>query len=139
MKKLVARDSEFHRVVRRALGQHDRHGIGLAALVLSLFILSFVAGIQPRVKPKIFTVGEVADSDIVAHRSLTVEDKQASEGRRNQVAMLQPTVFDLSVAGMAELREKVFHVLEEVNQAEFEKGADAVAEKFTAELGTHLS
>lgn len=139
MKKLVARDSEFHRVARRALGQHDRHGIGLAALVLSLFILSFVAGIQPRVKPKIFTVGEVADSDIVAHRSLTVEDKQASEGRRNQVAMLQPTVFDLSVAGMAELREKVFHVLEEVNQAEFEKGADAVAEKFTAELGTHLS
>lgn len=139
MKKYFARDSELQRGVKRALNQHDRHGVGLAALVVSLFILSFVAGLQPQVKPKIFTVGEVADSDIVAHRTLTVEDKQASEGRRNQVAMLQPTVFDLSVAGMAELREKVFHVLEEVNQAEFENGADAVAEKFATELGTHLS
>lgn len=139
MKKLFTRDSELQRGVRRALSQHERHGVDLAALVVSLFILSFVAGLQPQVKPKIFTVGEVADSDIVAHRTLTVEDKQASEGRRNQVAMLQPTVFDLSVAGIAELREKVFHVLEEVNQAEFEKGADTVAEKFTAELGAHLS
>lgn len=139
MKIFFTRDSELQRGVKRALGQHDRHGIGLAALIASLFILSFVAGLQPQVKPKIFTVGEVADSDIVAHRTLTVEDRQATEGRRNQVAMLQPTVFDLSVAGIAELREKVFHVLEEVNQAEFEQGADAVADRFAAELGTHLS
>ena len=62
--------------------------------------------------------GEVADSDVVAHRSLTVEDTEAAKIKRNQVAMLQPTVFDLSVTEIAALRQKIFGMLKLINGQE---------------------
>lgn len=81
--------------------------------------------------------GEVADSDVVAHRSLTVEDTEAAKIKRNQVAMLQPTVFDLSVTEIAALRQKIFGMLKLINGQETSPEAqDALRASLAEKLAT---
>ena len=104
------RINELSRITRTLFRQHH-HGVGLFVLIATLFVLSFLAGLQPPMQFRVFMAGEVADSDVVAHRSLTVEDTEAAKIKRNQVAMLQPTVFDLSVTEIAALRQKIFGML----------------------------
>lgn len=108
------RITELSRLTRSLFRQHH-HGVGLLVLIATLFALSFLAGLQPPVQFRVFMAGEVADSDVVAHRSLTVEDAEAARARRHQVAMLQPTVFDLSVTEIAALREQIFSMLKKIN------------------------
>ena len=83
------RINELSRITRTLFRQHH-HGVGLFVLIATLFVLSFLAGLQPPMQFRVFMAGEVADSDVVAHRSLTVEDTEAAKIKRNQVAMLQP-------------------------------------------------
>ena len=111
------RINELSRITRTLFRQHH-HGVGLFVLIATLFVLSFLAGLQPPMQFRVFMAGEVADSDIVAHRSLTVEDTEAAKIKRNQVAMLQPTVFDLSVTEIAALRQKIFGMLKLINGQE---------------------
>ena len=70
------RITELSRLTRSLFRQHH-HGVGLLVLIATLFALSFLAGLQPPVQFRVFMAGEVADSDVVAHRSLTVEDTEA--------------------------------------------------------------
>lgn len=137
MKKASPPVSEFRRTARQTWQQHH-HGLGLLVLVLTLLVLSFVAGLLPQTKPQMVAVGEVADSDIIAHRSLVVEDRKASEARRNQVAMLQPTVFDLSVSEIVSLREKLFHILEQVNQVQDTHSPGGLAQSLKGLFGENL-
>lgn len=109
------RVDDLSRIARATLRQHH-HGWGLVVLVATLFLLSLLAGLQPPMQLKVFMAGDVADSDVIAHRSLTVEDVDAATARRNQVAMMQPAVFDLSVTEIAALRNKVFAVLKKLNE-----------------------
>lgn len=86
---------------------------------------------------RVFMAGEVADSDVVAHRSLTVEDTEAAKIKRNQVAMLQPTVFDLSVTEIAALRQKIFGMLKLINGQETSPEAqDALRASLAEKLAT---
>lgn len=89
---------------------------------------------------RVFMAGEVADSDVVAHRSLTVEDTEAAKIKRNQVAMLQPTVFDLSVTEIAALRQKIFGMLKLINGQETSPEAqDALRASLAEKLATPVS
>jgi len=115
------RINELSRITRTLFRQHH-HGVGLFVLIATLFVLSFLAGLQPPMQFRVFMAGEVADSDVVAHRSLTVEDTEAAKIKRNQVAMLQPTVFDLSVTEIAALRQKIFGMLKLINGQETSPG-----------------
>lgn len=82
----------------------------------------------------------MADSDVVAHRSLTVEDTEAAKIKRNQVAMLQPTVFDLSVTEIAALRQKIFGMLKLINGQETSPEAqDALRASLAEKLATPVS
>lgn len=114
MKNSPLRVNELSRAARLSLQQHH-HGVGLLVLVATLFLLSVLAGLNPSTQVKVFRTGEVADSDVVAQRSLTVEDPQATKTRQNQVAMLQPNVFDLSVAEISPMRTQIFGVLKKIN------------------------
>ena len=71
------RINELSRITRTLFRQHH-HGVGLFVLIATLFVLSFLAGLQPPMQFRVFMAGEVADSDVVAHRSLTVEDTEAA-------------------------------------------------------------
>lgn len=133
------RINELSRITRTLFRQHH-HGTGLAVLIATLFVLSFLAGLQPPMQFRVFMAGEVADSDVVAHRSLTVEDTEASKLKRNQVAMLQPTVFDLSVTEIAALRQKIFGILKLINGQEASPEAqDALRASLAEKLATPVS
>ena len=133
------RISEIVRLTRSLFRQHH-HGVGLLVLIITLFLLSFLAGLQPPMQFRVFTAGEVADSDVVAHRSLTVEDTEAARIKRNQVAMLQPTVFDLSVTEIAGLRQKVFDILRLLNgQDTAPEAQEALRATLSEKLGTNVS
>ena len=133
------RITELSRLTRSLFRQHH-HGVGLLVLIATLFALSFLAGLQPPVQFRVFMAGEVADSDVVAHRSLTVEDAEAARARRHQVAMLQPTVFDLSVTEIAALREQIFSMLKKINGQDPAVATPAALRASLAEtLGTPVS
>ena len=130
------RINELSRITRTLFRQHH-HGVGLFVLIATLFVLSFLAGLQPPMQFRVFMAGEVADSDVVAHRSLTVEDTEAAKIKRNQVAMLQPTVFDLSVTEIAALRQKIFGMLKLINGQETSPEAqDALRASLAEKLAT---
>ena len=133
------RINELSRLTRTLFRQHH-HGVGLLVLLATLFALSLLAGLQPPVQFRVFMAGEVADSDVVAHRSLTVEDTEAARIKRNQVAMLQPTVFDLSVTEIAALRQKIFGILKRINGQEANpESQDALRASLAEKLGTPVS
>ena len=133
------RINELSRITRTLFRQHH-HGVGLFILIATLFVLSFLAGLQPPMQFRVFMAGEVADSDVVAHRSLTVEDTEAAKIKRNQVAMLQPTVFDLSVTEIAALRQKIFGMLKLINGQETSPEAqDALRASLAEKLATPVS
>lgn len=133
------RIDEIARLVRSLFRQHH-HGIGLLALIATLFVLSLMAGLQPPVHFRVFMAGEVADSDVVAHRSITVEDSEAARLKREQVAMLQPTVFDLSVAEIAALRQKIFSIIQLVNSQEAaQESPEVLRAALSEKLGATVS
>ena len=133
------RINKLSRITRTLFRQHH-HGVGLFVLIATLFVLSFLAGLQPPMQFRVFMAGEVADSDVVAHRSLTVEDTEAAKIKRNQVAMLQPTVFDLSVTEIAALRQKIFGMLKLINGQETSPEAqDALRASLAEKLATPVS
>lgn len=119
------RVNEISRIARTTLGSHH-HGVGLWVLIATLFLLSLLAGIQSPTQIRVFMAGEIADSDVIAHRDLTVEDPQAAQARRAQVAMLQPTIFDLSVTEIATLREQVFKLLRKLNTFDVTTSTDTL-------------
>ena len=89
------RINELSRITRTLFRQHH-HGVGLFVLIATLFVLSFLAGLQPPMQFRVFMAGEVADSDVVAHRSLTVEDF-----KKIAVLMLQEYVGSLKEKGIS--------------------------------------
>lgn len=97
---------------------HSPHAMGVATLVVVLFILSAGTGMQPDVQSRLFVAGEVATNDIIADRNLHVEDVQATQARREQLASLQPTVFDLSGAETTHLRQRFFEIFNTLNEGE---------------------
>lgn len=128
------RVNEISKIARTTLGRHH-HGIGLWTLIVTLFLLSLLAGIQSPTQIRVFMAGEIADSDVIAHRDLTVEDPQAAQARRAQVAMLQPTIFDLSVTEIATLREQVFSLLRKLNTFDVTTSTDALRIELGEQLG----
>jgi len=107
------------------IGKVHHHGIGLVTLIATLFVLSLMLGIHPQVQPKVFIAGEVADSTIIASRSFIVEDTLASKMRRDQLAQVQPSVFDLSIETVLNLREQIMLLLQALNESDTETAAMA--------------
>lgn len=130
--------AEFAKTIKQILQTHH-HGTGLLVFILTLLVLSFVAGVHPRSKAQVYMVGDIAENDIVAQRSLMVEDREASRARRNQVAQMQPNVFDFSVAEIVDLREKIFHILEEVNKAEQTGTMHSLVDTLSTRTGAGLT
>ncbi len=90
-------------------------GRGLAVLLLSLFTLSVVAGIDFKYVPQFYTAGTVADADVLVPRDLLVEDMVATSIRREQLRNAQPLIYDLSYAAYEDFNDQVLTLLSEIN------------------------
>ena len=138
MKNSPLRFTELSRMTRTTLSRHH-HGIGLVVLVVTLFVLSVLAGLNPPMESKIFMAEEVADSDVIAHRNLIVEDPQATQAKRDQMAMVQPTVFDLSVSEIAMMRDKIFSILKQLNEVDPGTSQEDIRRNLGEKLGEAVS
>lgn len=109
------------KLLRRFVGQSDVVGIGI--LFCTLVFLSFVAGSELKTPTRILVAGEIAQQDVIADRNLLVEDTQATRVRKDQVAMLQPAVFEHSLEAVSLFRERIhaiFRMLNESGSADLE-------------------
>lgn len=97
-------------------GQSSRSG--MVVFGITLVLLSLVAGANLVGQNSIFVAGEIAAHEVTADRDLLVEDQQATAARREQVSMLQPAVFDLSVTPVADLHQRVLDLFRTLNNAD---------------------
>lgn len=93
-------------------------GRGLLVLIVTLFMLSLMAGLNLERRVKVYVAGEVAEHDIIADRDMLVEDAQATQARRDQVMLLQPPVYDLSLEPYSLLYKRVLDLFQEINETE---------------------
>lgn len=138
MKNSPLRINELSCAVRTSLKQHH-HGDGILVFIATLLLLSLLAGLNPSTPIKMFKAGDVADSDVVAQRSLTVEDSLATKSRRNQVVMTQPNVFDLSVAEISPMREQVFSIIKKINDLDPTASREELQKSLTTQLRESVS
>lgn len=107
--------------IKHFAGQNDIIGMGI--LFCTLVFLAFVAGSELKAPTRMLVAGEIAKQDIIADRNLLVEDTQATRVRKDQVAMLQPAVFEHTIGATSSFRERIhaiFHMLNEADATELE-------------------
>lgn len=141
MKKSPLSLSELFASARAVCRLHQCGG-GIAWLLLSMFALALISGMNMPAPGRIFVAGEIADRDVVAHRDLLVEDSQATHDQRERLLSQQPTVFDLSTAELAGLREQVGSIIKEINQitqAGQIEGLNELRQKFSTRFNTPVS
>lgn len=90
-------------------------GRGLLILVLTLLMLSILAGLNLENRVRVYVAGEVAEYDVIADRDMLVEDAQATQARQAQVILLQPPVYDLSLEPYSLLHKRVIELFQEIN------------------------
>ncbi len=113
--KKPVRPSSFLALVRSIRARHHC-GRGLVVLILSLLLLSLLAGANFEGTRFFYVAGQIADHDVVADRDMQVEDSQATQARRKQVLLLQPPVYDLSLDSLTHFQGRVLAVLKELSE-----------------------
>lgn len=107
---------------------------GYLTFLISLLALSFLSAANFESAPKIYLAGDIAESDVIADRELTVEDTTATEARIKQHQALQPPIYDYSMAECNQFKnnmEELFKVL-----ASGERNfSNPVLAKFASEIG----
>lgn len=109
--------AEFVATPIRWLARHQA-GPGLFFFCLAMVALAVLAGANLSPSVRLFVAGEIAAQEVTADRDLLVEDQQGTRARRDQVAQLQPAVFDLSREPIALLRQRVHDIFLAVNHAD---------------------
>lgn len=90
---------------------------GLVCLFAVLVFLSVLSGLNLNERPRFFAVGEMANRDVIATRDFVVEDKHATEVKRDQVGSLQPGVFSLHQETAFALRGNIQEIFTTLNQS----------------------
>ena len=111
---------------------------GFLFFLAAVFALSFVARLGLDNSVKLFTAGEIATQDVAADQNLQIEDVEATNRRREQVAEAQPPVFDVSPLPYEALAKSVEDILASVRNAggeDLEKLRWQIAENLNTEIG----
>ncbi|BAV91884.1 HD family phosphohydrolase [Candidatus Desulfovibrio trichonymphae] len=122
MQKKTKYPTSFLLLVQNLVSYHHC-GWGFWAFVGTLVFLALLSGANFHVVQKIYTAGQVAESDVIADRDIMVEDTQATEARRKQLLLLQPPVYDLSLESSILFQNRILELFQSVN--ENNKHADA--------------
>ena len=122
MQKKTKHPASFLLLVQDLISYHHC-GWGFWAFVGTLVFLALLSGANFHVVQKIYTAGQVAESDVIADRDIMVEDTQATEARRKQLLLLQPPVYDLSLESSILFQNRILELFQSVN--ENNKHADA--------------
>ena len=103
-----------------------------------VFVLSFVARLGLDNSVRLFTAGEIASQDVAADQNLQIEDVEATNRRREQVAEAQPPVFDVSplpYEALAKSAEDILLAVRNAVEEDLEKLRWQIAENLNTDIG----
>ncbi len=107
--------------------------IGVMALVAVLLAINFSE------EQRVYEAGEIAETDILADRSMQVVDTVASDARRRRVMSAQPPVYDYSLDTYVNFEARLVALMNELNGAPVKEGTASAEELFAAEIGQDLA
>jgi len=90
---------------------------------------------------RLFTAGEIATQDVAADQNLQIEDVEATNRRREQVAEAQPPVFDVSplpYEALAKSAEDILQAVQLASEDDLEKLRWQIAENLNTEIGSDI-
>lgn len=111
---------------------------GFVFFLAAVFALSFMARLGLDNSIRLFTAGEIATQDVAADQNLQIEDVEATNRKREQVAEAQPPVFDVSPLPYEALAKNVEDIVAAVRAAageDLEKLRWQIAESLNTEIG----
>lgn len=111
---------------------------GFFFFLCCVFVLSFVARMGFDNSVRLFTAGEIATQDVAADQNLQIEDVEATNRRREQVAEAQPPVFDVSplpYEALAKSAEDIIGAVQNVGGDDLEKLRWQIAENLNTDIG----
>lgn len=114
-------------------------GAGFWALLLLLGVVSFLVTYEWGPAPRTYVTGEIAESDIAATRSFTVQDAEATKARRDAVEKAQPLVTSLSYEPVEDMHKRMQEMIIAVNQATDQEELNALRTQVSDELGTDIT
>jgi len=112
---------------------------GLLILLGVLLSLSLMAGLRFERPIKIYVAGEIASQDVSADEDLLLEEAEATQRKREQVAAAQPPVYDLSHEAVAELKRRAENILDQVaasSTGDLEQLRWQIAEDLNSEISS---
>ncbi len=113
--------------------------LGLVFLLLSILLVSGLAGLRFERSGVVYLTGEIAGRDVTANRNFLVEDVESTRRKQQEVAEAQPPVFDLSKTPASELEKGIAEIFRQINQAEpgeSEKIRWQISERLNREIGS---
>jgi len=135
-RKLKVRTGQVARVVALPPG-----AAGFCCFLGIVFALSFVARLGFDNSVRLFTAGEIATQDVAADQNLQIEDVEATNRRREQVAEAQPPVFDVSplpYEALAKSAEDILQAVQLASEDDLEKLRWQIAENLNTEIGSDI-
>ncbi len=115
----------------------DEHSkSGLLALAATLLAVAFLVGVNFHGSHQYLVSGDLAGEDVIAPKNFTIYDDEATKAKREQVAQLEPGIFELDVDAFSNLRnavQEIFYKLntftsEEINQFRLQISQDRQTE-----------
>ena len=100
----------------------DEHSkSGLLVLAGALVCISLLVGANFNGSPKYLVSGDLAEADIIAPKNFTIYDDEATKAKREQVAQLEPGIFELNAEAFASLRNAVQEIFYKLNTSTVEE------------------
>ena len=94
----------------------DEHSkLGLLVLGGTLLVISLLVGINFKGTPQYLISGDLADEDIIAPKNFTVYDEDATKAKREQMAQVEPGIFELDRDAFSTLRNAVQEIFYKLN------------------------
>ena len=87
---------------------------------------------------RLFTAGEIATQDVAADQNLQIEDVEATNRRREQVADAQPPVFDVSPLPYEALAKSAGDIIAAVQNASGDENLEKLRWQIAENLNTDI-
>ncbi len=125
--------------VARTIAAHRDCARGLVFYLLVLAAASIFLSVNFDRSQRVYEAGEIAQTDILADRSIEVMDRAATEARRRRVMDAQPQVYDYSLEPYITFESRLIALMNEVNGVPVKEGQQAASEHFSQAIGADLA
>ncbi|MDO5537245.1 MAG: HDIG domain-containing protein [Desulfovibrionaceae bacterium] len=125
--------------VARTISAHRDCARGLVFYLCVLAAVSVFLAVNFDANQRVYEAGEIAETDVLADRSIQVVDQAATDARRRRVMSAQPPVYDYSLDTYIAFESRLIALMNEANGAPVKRGAAPAAKQFSAEIGADLA